>query len=615
MEYSMLRSILTTIILLTVTTGSLAGPILGRDVTLPTEYPLRAIETSLEYSPIFDIEQCIPELGTEKGLFVNLPADLSGRVYYGVRELTADPPRVRLRKSVALQEGAAELNLKAFTRYPYDISRFNERQESDFFLQFEIWDAASSSTLLVHRIIHVRLVDGIFHRALTLVEGPIYSCEVDAGVPVPVISLVADRPAEAQVLITGHNPFVSHEDNSRHEIKLTGLLPATVYEYQVEISSDDETTRSPLYTLTTPPLPGDADTLRAILMSDCRAGVGAGEQAVEGVNFTVLGQLAAQALLLEPDLMLFPGDLINGWTNDPGTYLRELRSFKRTLGWLLPTVPFFAGMGNHETLLHFYDDGGRWGIGLDRTPYATHSAEALFAAEFANPTAAPQPESEQAPPYTETVYALPWGKVLFLMLNSNYWFSTDPENFGGNVEGGMLDNQLDWMQKQITSADADPDISWIVYATHEPTFPNGGHPQDAMWYNGGTPENNYGRDRSEVIERRDRWWSMIASSSKSLLVFNGDEHNYSRTLVDSDTPVYLDGSSNHDFKYPVWQIVSGGAGAPYYTQAQVPWSDAVLRFDTRQHFVLLQFEPEKVMLQARGIDGVLVDEVELSRIR
>jgi hypothetical protein len=201
------------------------------------------------------------------------------------------------------------------------------------------------------------------------------------------------------------------------------------------------------------------------------------------------------------------------------------------------------------------------------------------------------------------------------MLNSNYWFSSDPENYGGNVEGGMLDRQLEWLQEQITSADADPDISWIVYATHEPTFPNGGHSHDAMWYNGGAPEDNHGRDRTEVVERRDRWWSMIAGSPKSLLVVNGDEHNYSRMLVNSETPVYLNGSGNSGFQYPVWQIVTGGAGAPYYTQAQMPWSDAVVSFTTRQHFISLQFEPEQVLLQVIGVNGELIDEAELSRIR
>ncbi len=611
----MLKTILITFALLIATTISLAKPVLGRNVTPPSDYPLRAVEPALQYSQAFDLDRCIQEQGTERGLLITLPSELNGRVYYGVRELGTDPPRPRLRKSVALREGRAELNLAAFARYPYDISNFAERQESDFFLQFEIWDPASSSTLLVNRIVHVRYLDGVYQRALTLVEGPVYSCEVDAGQPVPVISLVADRPVEARVLLSGHDPFVSRQEKCRHEVRLTGLQSGSTYQYQVEISKGDETTLSPLYTMTTPPLPGNRDTFRAIFMSDCRAGVGAGEQAVEGVNHTVLGQLAAQAWQQQPDLILFPGDLINGWTNDPGTFLREIRSFKRALGWLLPAVPLFAGMGNHETLLHYYDDGSRWGIGLDRTPCATHSAEALFALEFANPTAAPQPESEQAPPYSETVYTLPWGQVLFIMLNSNYWFSSDPENYGGNVEGGMLDRQLDWLQEQINSADANPDINWIVYATHEPTFPNGGHPQDAMWYNGGEPENNHGRDRSEVVERRDRWWSMIASSPKSLLVVNGDEHNYSRTLIDSGTPVYSDGSSNLGFQYPVWQIVTGGAGAPYYTQAQLPWSEAVVCFDTRQHFISLQFEPEQVILQATGISGELIDEEELSRIR
>ena len=41
--------------------------------------------------------------------------------------------------------------------------------------------------------------------------------------------------------------------------------------------------------------------------------------------------------------------------------------------------PVYPAMGNHEALLNVFDDGSKYGIALDQWPYATHSAEAVFA--------------------------------------------------------------------------------------------------------------------------------------------------------------------------------------------------------------------------------------------
>ncbi len=603
------------IILMTTAAGIATGQLLGRDVPQPLELSLKTTEIELQYSDVFDINRCIPQQGTERGLQIRLPAQLSGRVYYGPWELEADPPRPRLRKSTRLRDGEADLNLASLMNYPNDIADFDQRQEGDVALQFEIWDPDAAEVMVIRRTVHFRFVDGRFQRALTFVEEPFYSCEVSDGVPVPVISFAADRPVDARVLVEKREPYLSPRGQRRHEVRLTGLPPESTHLYSVEITAQGETTRSRNYTFRAPPLPGGTQPFTAILLSDCRAGVGAGEQSVEGVNHAVLQQLLSLARAYDPGLILFPGDLVNGWTDQPDAYRRQLRSFKRAVGSTAGSIPLFTGMGNHESLLDFYDDGSRWGVALDRMPYATQSAEALFAAEFANPGGGPPPESAAAPPYDETVYALPWGEVLFIMLNSNYWFSTHPEQYGGNVEGGMLDAQLAWLREQVNRAQADPAVRWIVYATHEPTFPNGGHLHDAMWYNGGAPADNRGRDRREVIERRDRWWSIVAGASKSLLVVHGDEHNYCRMLVDAETSVYADGSGNPAFRYPVWQIVSGGAGAPYYTQADTPWRDSVIRFSTQQHFVAVEFNAGSAYLRTVAASGQVIDEDELSRIR
>jgi hypothetical protein len=278
-------------------------------------------------------------------------------------------------------------------------------------------------------------------------------------------------------------------------------------------------------------------------------------------------------------------------------------------------IPVLTGMGNHEILYEGYDVGWEYPLAFDRWPYASESSEAVFAREFCNPRNGPEPEFPGGPPYKENVYSVQWGNVLILMLNTNYWYSALPETWGGNLEGVIMDGQLDWLEKRIRQAAADSTVDWIIYTTHEPTFPNGGHLEDGMWYSGGAPEFNDGFDRRWVLERRDRWWKLVSGCSKSLAVIHGDEHNYSRLLVDDRMPVYPDGSVQPDFRYPVWQIISGGGGAPYYRQGRAPWSDRVASFSTQQHLVLLRVSGRRVDLEAVSRSGEIIDTCRLDVIR
>ncbi|MEL6759901.1 MAG: hypothetical protein AAFP04_05810, partial [Myxococcota bacterium] len=131
--------------------------------------------------------------------------------------------------------------------------------------------------------------------------------------------------------------------------------------------------------------------------------------------------------------------------------------------------------------------------------------------------------------------------------------------------------------------------------THEPAFPNGGHVQDAMWYRGRIPE---------VLERRDAFLEILFRH-EVLAVFFGDEHNYSRTRIDSTL----------DPKYAgrLWQIITGGAGAPYYARdLTVPWARNVESFEPVHHVVVVDVRGENVWLRAVTTQGETVDAVELT---
>lgn len=115
-----------------------------------------------------------------------------------------------------------------------------------------------------------------------------------------------------------------------------------------------------------------------------------------------------------------------------------------------------------------------------------------------------------------------------------------------------------------------------------------------------------------MVERRDELWEAISQNGKVVAVFFGDEHNYNRMLVTDETPVYLDGTTtNQNFTNPVWQIISGGAGAPFYAQQETPWSGDVECFYPSKHYCLVSVDGYKVSLKVISDSGEIVDEYVL----
>jgi len=189
-------------------------------------------------------------------------------------------------------------------------------------------------------------------------------------------------------------------------------------------------------------------------------------------------------------------------------------------------------------------------------------------------------------------------------MNNNYWWSKYPERYGGNLEGYVLDDQTEWLKRIFARAASDPNVEHLFLFAQEPMFPNGGHVQDGMWYNGGDPAKNNGIDRRYVVKRRDEIWQAFAATGKGVSGNFGDEHNYNRTLITSDI--------NPDYSHPVWQIISGGAGAPFYAQNKnVPWAPFVEAFSTQMNYYLIRVDGRRILLEAYSITGELIDEAVL----
>jgi hypothetical protein len=272
-------------------------------------------------------------------------------------------------------------------------------------------------------------------------------------------------------------------------------------------------------------------------------------------------------------------------------------------------------MGNHDYPIDRFDDGSRSGVRLDKLGDA--SAEAVFARAFVNPTDGAEPEADGAPPYVENVYSFRRGNALFIVLNTNYWYSSDPARHGGNLEGYVLPRQIEWLRARIAAADGDSQITHVFVFAHEPPFPHGYHAGDAMWHDGGDTNGDGkvdGRDVA-IVENRNTLWSIVASSPKSVALVAGDEHAYARILIDDTLPAGhkrgLDGREVR-FAHPVWHVTSGGAGAPFYDRrTDLPWSARLETYSIQPHVALFRIDGARVDLEAVSATGQVIDTARL----
>lgn len=437
-------------------------------------------------------------------------------------------------------------------------------------------------------------VDRNYKRVPCIILGPfvdqIGSCSA-------IISWETDTPCYGEIIIRGKS-YSDGEESRMHEVKIEGLNPGEIYMYRVIIGGE---VRGEYHFKT---VPKNGNNFEFAVLCDSRAGSGGGERYYgESCNYYILTRLLLDAYNRGSDFILFPGDLVNGYMSCEFEFRYQLKNWKRATEGIGASIPIYEGMGNHEALLDIFGD-------MEFDKLSPHSAENIFSLEFVNPLNGPLPEQsmkEMAPPYTGNVYYFDYGNSMFISFNTNYAYCSNPLKYGGNLEGYVMDGQLDWIDRVIKEADKNSYIKHIFLFAHEPSFPNGGHLGDAQWYHGKKPF---------VIERKDELWRIISNSKKVVAVFYGDEHNYHRMLVDSSTVFYEeDGYVPQEKlvpKNPVWQIVSGGAGAPYHTQEDSPWSESVHAFYPGYNYCFIWVKGDTVKLTAYNEVGELIDDCVLT---
>jgi hypothetical protein len=464
-----------------------------------------------------------------------------------------------------------------------------------------------------------------YQRAVVITEGPIVANVTCGSV---LIRWVTDLPSVGRVLLR-EKSYSSSTTQTEHEVLIDGLQPDKNYSYHVEAwtPSGDSSARIDLFLarrcrFRTAPASGSDDPFSFAVFCDTRANDSAPvvTQSSNGVNADALRQIAIAALRKKARFAVVPGDLIWGITDDARTAELQYKSWKRAVSPAARFIPFYTGIGNHDAEIYDEQHINDKTVRVRRQPPDT--AEEIFRREMTNPTNAPQvPVGSDDPTFSENVYSFDYGNCHFIVLNTDYKVITrrlseaslgalsitkaDPPD--DRQTGKIIGLQLEWLKRDLRSA-AERGQKNIFLFLHEAPFPNGGHLADSMYHQG---DKAYVEPRNEFLRvlfqhgalHAAQQASSNSSSSRVVAVFCGHEHNYSRTLIDD--------SIDKTFTSRIWQIITGGGGAPFHPQERAPWSQNVKAFSPRQEYCIVSVAGQTAKLRVYDLAGNLIDQADL----
>jgi len=143
------------------------------------------------------------------------------------------------------------------------------------------------------------------------------------------------------------------------------------------------------------------------------------------------------------------------------------------------------------------------------------------------------------------------------------------------------DPQHVWLKKDLAAAAADPKIKWIVAFAHRPPYSSGSHGNDT---------------------NVQKAWLHLFESFGVDVTFWGHDHTYER-----HKPLF---QGKPTASGGVIYIVTGGAGAPLYTLGGSPLSAYYKKI---HHFMELNVSGDKMKIDARLLDGTIMDSVTLTK--
>jgi hypothetical protein len=548
--------------------------------------------------------------GTSKGLVFDFgDPEFSGVLYYGFIPYhdSKHPLPVYFRSASIISKGRTNVNILSMAG-TYDMINWQKNKKGT--LGYRVLN--DRGLILYDGIISFKVNPNGFDIDDTIIEGPFVNLLTSNGV---TISFDTNNKIKAKVIVNGKE--YKSKKGLHHEINISDLIEDKAYNYEVIAGNHSQN-----YSFKTAHKTGSRKKFTFAYASDSRSGNGGGERNIHGSNSYIMKKISALAKQNNVSFMQFSGDLINGYLTDKDQMNLQYANWKRAIEPFAHYFPVYVSMGNHEALSKvFYDNASNFSISVDRFPFKTESAEAIFANNFVNPSNGPisedgakydpNPNKIDFPSYKENVYYYTYDNVAVIVMNSNYYYSPSTSQIrltGGGLHAYIMDQQLGWVTNTLNELENDDGIDHIFITVHTPFFPNGGHVTNDMWYSG----NNYNRTyvagkplEKGIIERRDQLLDLFVNKSKKVIaILTGDEHNYAKTEIGPDTNIYPENYKFDKIKLnrTIFQINNGAAGAPYYAQEITPWSDKATGFTTQNALVLFQVNGKNIEVEVVNPD-------------
>ncbi len=337
-----------------------------------------------------------------------------------------------------------------------------------------------------------------------------------------------------------------------------GCVTKNIYDNE---NTPSDTTQTPedLTSITGTPVPdsNEQDTIQSESLTgsaNFRFVVLADSRGLDhGVNTDVVEKILGEIKQLspQPEFAIMPGDLTDGSKTYSGIK-SQLAYFKDIITQYYPISFFYPGIGNHEMR-------------------AGKNGEKAFAETFS------EFKATFLKDYNRTSYYFDVGNTRLFMLNSDHT---------GEMHE-ITGKQLDWLKSSIDKNKR------TFFFFHEPAYPTGAEAGNSL-------------DKHPAA--RDIFWK-VADTSSGAIVFCGHEHNYSRRLIDSSFNEKVGGKS-FQFKNKVFQVISGGFGAPLYKQ-YTSKKNMIIPPVPQYHYTIVDITDGAVNIQAVDIDGNIIDTFQI----
>ncbi|HOE63343.1 MAG TPA: metallophosphoesterase family protein [Candidatus Sumerlaeota bacterium] len=363
----------------------------------------------------------------------------------------------------------------------------------------------------------------------------------------------------------------------RSLVNIEDLKPNTIYEYKIRCidpKNNDEII-SPIYTFRTAPKKGGA--FRFAIMSNSRGNSRHPNPDfnINGVNAVMLNKLSTQAYAQGAEFIMFVGNLVAGYTDDPGSAYLQYKTWKEAVAPVHAHIPIFAAMGDHDATAP--------------RPRRIPGKDDLFAEDVWR-SALPMPSNGPTsgpglPPYLGNVYYFTYGGAFFGVLNSAYYFVKQPTAREAGSAATIDEIQRKWFHSALES-NKKAKLHFAFW--NAPAFP-------CSLY--------YGNSLDRLPEVRDAVLNILDAYNVDV-IFNGREHNYSRLLINE--------SFKPGMKGGIWQINTGGAGAPPHPpNPEIPWARFINAFKSDYHWILCEVCGRNAHFWVFNENGRVIDEFKI----